>query len=335
MDDHLESWDIFISHASEDKEIFVQPLAEALAAFGVRVWYDNFTLKIGDSLSRSIDRGLSKSNYGLVILSPAFISKSWPEYELRGLTARELSGNKIILPVWHNVSHQDILNFSPPLADKLAVNSKDLTPLQAAVEIIKVIRPDIFTRILRRTAYYRMLQGAEIRQVPTKNIKQSPIQHPTLPSDLIGRIRLIRAALFEVYGHTMKFWVDGLRRDAHPSREIEYWEHLSAVYLEYTQANPDLSREQKRNIFSSILSIGNSADENQLQLKENILPENSLNTLKALWVSAIPLYEFEVSPSIFEGDSVDPIAEVERLDKEHFPNDLPDALVREIMESSK
>jgi len=73
------------SHASEDKEALVQPLATALAAFGVRAWYDEFTLEAGDSLSRSIDRGLADSRFGVVVLSPSFILKPWPEYELRGL----------------------------------------------------------------------------------------------------------------------------------------------------------------------------------------------------------------------------------------------------------
>lgn len=70
-----KKWDIFISHASEDKETFVKPLAEALKSLGMRVWYDDFTLSIGDSLSRSIDTGLINSSYGVVVLSPCFFSK--------------------------------------------------------------------------------------------------------------------------------------------------------------------------------------------------------------------------------------------------------------------
>ena len=46
-------WDVFISHASEDKEVFVGPLAERLRQHGVRLWYDEFTLTMGDSLRRS------------------------------------------------------------------------------------------------------------------------------------------------------------------------------------------------------------------------------------------------------------------------------------------
>jgi formylglycine-generating enzyme required for sulfatase activity len=114
-------WDIFISHASEDKEEIARPLAEALQQTGLKVWYDEFTLKIGDSLRRSVERGISNSKYGVVILSPNFFAKEWTKRELDSLTAREITGGKVILPIWHNVTHQDVLRFSPNLADKLAV----------------------------------------------------------------------------------------------------------------------------------------------------------------------------------------------------------------------
>jgi hypothetical protein len=148
-----EKWDVFISHASEDKKDFVEPLASALEAFGVGVWYADYALRLGDSLSRSIDRGLAKSDYGIVVLSPAFFAKKWPEYELRGLTAKEMVSNKVILPIWHNVSYEDVLAYSPPLADKLAIKSNALKPLEIAVEVIKAVRPEIFTAIQHRQAF--------------------------------------------------------------------------------------------------------------------------------------------------------------------------------------
>ena len=114
--------ELFISHASEDKDPFVRALANALMSFGVRVWYDEFELKLGDSLSRSIDEGLSRTAFGLVVLSKSFFAKRWTEYELRGLTAREVAAEgKVILPVWLGVTKEDVLKFSPPLADKYAV----------------------------------------------------------------------------------------------------------------------------------------------------------------------------------------------------------------------
>jgi hypothetical protein len=119
------SWDAFISHASEDKDVFARPLAEALRARDLSIWYDEFTLTVGDSLRRSIDRGLARSRFGVVILSPRFFAKEWPQKELDGLVAREVNGKKVILPVWHDIDAKGICEFSPMLADRVAVSSKN------------------------------------------------------------------------------------------------------------------------------------------------------------------------------------------------------------------
>jgi len=91
---------------------------------GYAVWYDEFELKLGDSLRRKIDQGLKDSKFGIVILSPSFFAKNWPQYELSALTAVEIEfGRTVIIPVWHDVVKKDVLNFSPALADKVAVVS--------------------------------------------------------------------------------------------------------------------------------------------------------------------------------------------------------------------
>ena len=107
-------WDAFISHASEDKDALVDPLARALASFGADVWYDKFTLKPGESLSRSIDKGLANSRHGIVVLSPHFIAKPWPERELSGLVTMQLAEGRSIIPIWHNIKSHDVRAFSPP-----------------------------------------------------------------------------------------------------------------------------------------------------------------------------------------------------------------------------
>jgi len=122
-DKPASEWDIFISHASEDKESFVHPLAEELTRLGLRVWYDKFTLKLGDSLREKIDYGLRYSRFGVVVLSPHFFSKDWPKKELDGLVALEVDGRKVILPVWHNVTRGDVAKYSPILAGRLAVST--------------------------------------------------------------------------------------------------------------------------------------------------------------------------------------------------------------------
>ena len=117
-------YDVFISHASEDKVQVASPLAAYLESRGFRVWLDEFELTVGDSLRRSIDHGLSASRFGLVILSPDFLRKVWSNRELDGLVAREDGNQKVILPIWHNLSKEDVLAYSPTLAGKMAVSTE-------------------------------------------------------------------------------------------------------------------------------------------------------------------------------------------------------------------
>ena len=136
----VKKHDLFISHASEDKDDFVRPLATALASFGLEVWYDETTLKLGDSLRQSIDRGLANSRYGVVVLSTSFFSKNWPQYELNGLVAREMNGVKVILPIWHKVTKDEVLRYSPTLADKIALNSAVHSVAEIAEKVAEVVR---------------------------------------------------------------------------------------------------------------------------------------------------------------------------------------------------
>src|SRR5262249_15221932 len=133
-----ELWDVFINHASEDKSAVAHPLAEALRRAGARVWIDNRELQIGDSLSEKIDEGLSRSRFGIVIISPAFLAKHWPKRELAGLRAREEDERKVILPVWHDVDKTTVTKFSPILGDALAANTE--AGIESVVkQIIRVI----------------------------------------------------------------------------------------------------------------------------------------------------------------------------------------------------
>ena len=116
-------YDVFVSHASEDKKAIARPLSEELRRRGLRVWYDEFSLTVGDSLRRSIDHGLSRSRFGVVILSRHFFKKHWTDRELGGLFSREVNGVKVILPVWHDVDSSDVRNFSPMLADLMGVST--------------------------------------------------------------------------------------------------------------------------------------------------------------------------------------------------------------------
>lgn len=135
-----ETYDVFISHASEDKDEFVRPLANALMELGMKVWFDEMTLKIGDSLRQKIDKGLANSKVGLVILSPSFIDKGWTNYELDGIVTRTVSGEQVLLPIWHEITKQQVVDFSPSLADKVARSSATHTIEEMATEIAELIR---------------------------------------------------------------------------------------------------------------------------------------------------------------------------------------------------
>lgn len=133
-------FDVFISHASEDKEAIVRPLAHALQDAGLGVWYDEFELRIGDSLRRKIDKGLARSRFGVVVFSKAFFGKGWTNYELDGLVTRTITGEQILLPIWHEISKQEVIEYSPSLADKLARSTSTHTVYEISAEIADVIR---------------------------------------------------------------------------------------------------------------------------------------------------------------------------------------------------
>ena len=134
----MRQYDVFISHASEDKLDVARPLASLLVQAGLSVWLDEFELTVGDSLRRKIDQGLASCRFGLVILSKAFFAKEWPQKELDALVAREDCTDKVLLPVWHNLESGDIRKLSPLLADRLGARTSDGLPFVAA-SIVRAI----------------------------------------------------------------------------------------------------------------------------------------------------------------------------------------------------
>lgn len=138
--DAKTTYDAFISHATEDKDDLVRPLADILKSKGHSIWYDEFQLRVGDSLRRSIDKGLASSRFGIVVLSPSFFAKQWPQYELDGLVAKEIVGGKVILPLWHKVSKNEVIGYSPSLADKVALNTASYTIEELGAALSEVLK---------------------------------------------------------------------------------------------------------------------------------------------------------------------------------------------------
>ncbi len=138
MSGNQKEWDIFISHATEDKDTFVRSLALALRSQGLKVWYDEFTLGIGDSLRKSIDEGLSSSKFGIVVISPNFIGKPWTDRELSGLYAsQDLQDENLILPIWYNIDAVTVKKHLPMIADLVAIKTEAVS-FQEIVEKILI-----------------------------------------------------------------------------------------------------------------------------------------------------------------------------------------------------
>ena len=138
-------WDVFISHASEDKESLVRPLSAALERSGLRVWLDEQEIRVGHSIRRRIENGLLSSRFGIVVLSPSFFAKEWPQKELDFLFASETDSNNRILPVWHKVSIEEVRKHLPLLADRYATNSSSglESMVGALLASIREFRPGI------------------------------------------------------------------------------------------------------------------------------------------------------------------------------------------------
>lgn len=132
----------FISHASADKDEIARPLAQRLNQLGIRVWFDEFSLSVGDSLRESIEKGLKECPYCILVLTPSFLTKSgWTKREYSTIFTREILEDKnIILPVWHDVSVSEVYEYSPILADKVALywsKGLDETASSLRTEIVR------------------------------------------------------------------------------------------------------------------------------------------------------------------------------------------------------
>lgn len=117
-------YDTFISYAGEDREVALQ-IANGLTGNGLSVWIDRFILKPGDSVLKEIDNGLRHSRTGALVISPAFIAKNWPQYEVDVLARERIAGTKRLFPIWHNITHERVHAAYPGLSGVFALKTED------------------------------------------------------------------------------------------------------------------------------------------------------------------------------------------------------------------
>ncbi|MBR0425413.1 MAG: toll/interleukin-1 receptor domain-containing protein [Clostridia bacterium] len=138
-----KEYDVFVSHASEDKADFVDELVREMKNRDIKVWYDTSEMRWGDSLRKRIDDGLKRSRFGIVVLSPSYIAdeKYWTKAELDGLFQQESIG-RTLLPIWHNLTKKQVMEFSPMIASKKALTTATMTPEEIAEEMKKLLSED-------------------------------------------------------------------------------------------------------------------------------------------------------------------------------------------------
>ena len=113
--------DIFICHASEDKNEIVGPIVKAFTQAGISVWYDEAEIKWGDSVTQKVNEGLKISRFVIVVLSASFVKKNWPQRELSAALNIEASTGEVkVLPllVGSEMEKREILDRYPLLSDK-------------------------------------------------------------------------------------------------------------------------------------------------------------------------------------------------------------------------
>lgn len=137
-----EAYDVFISHASEDKEPFVDSLVEALLQRGVKVWYDRKILTWGKSIRQNIDLGLRQSKFAIIVLSEFYIQKYWTQKEFNALFSLGSQLGEFLLPIWHNITPERAKEFSPMLSDSIALINSDFTVEEIADMFVEKLNYD-------------------------------------------------------------------------------------------------------------------------------------------------------------------------------------------------
>ncbi|MCP4203429.1 MAG: toll/interleukin-1 receptor domain-containing protein [bacterium] len=132
----IAPYDVFVSHASEDKPV-VRELVAKLEAAGLKAWYDDHELKIGDDLTQILYRGVKFSRTGVVVLSPSFFAKTWTVKELEWISSLQ-GAAKTVLPVHHEISVDEVARQSQELAKLKGATTRDgLDPVvQGIVDVI-------------------------------------------------------------------------------------------------------------------------------------------------------------------------------------------------------
>lgn len=141
----LPEFDVFISHANKDKEDLIEELYKSLNTLGVNIFYDKESLEWGDNWKDRILNGTKKAEFAIIVISENFFDREWTERELAGFLNRQnRNGQKLILPILHNITTEQLKAKYPLVADIQAIDSAkyscDQIALLFARQLIKRLK---------------------------------------------------------------------------------------------------------------------------------------------------------------------------------------------------
>ena len=143
----LPEYDVFLSHANADKQSFVDELNSSLEKLGVRIFYDKKTLEWGDKWKDRILSGTKKAEFAIIVISENFFDREWTEKELGEFLGRQnRNGQKLILPIVHGITNEDLKHKYPSVAEIQAIDSQnyscDEIALLFARQLIKRLKAE-------------------------------------------------------------------------------------------------------------------------------------------------------------------------------------------------
>lgn len=141
----LPEFDVFISHANKDKEDLIEELYQSLNTLGVNIFYDKESLEWGDNWKDRILNGTKKAEFAIIVISENFFDREWTERELAEFLNRQnRNGQKLILPILHNITTEQLKAKYPLVADIQAIDSAkyscDQIALLFARQLIKRLK---------------------------------------------------------------------------------------------------------------------------------------------------------------------------------------------------
>ena len=141
----LPEYDVFISHANKDKEDLIEELYQSLQKLGISIFYDKESLEWGDNWKERILNGTKKAEFAIIVISENFFDREWTERELSEFLNRQnRNGQKLILPIVHNITMQQLQEKYPNVADIQAIDSSkyncDQIALLFAKQLIKRLK---------------------------------------------------------------------------------------------------------------------------------------------------------------------------------------------------